>query len=248
MVAEIIGKMGNPGIGVFVKGIHIMLVAIEPIQPTANTPVFVSVQRLKDFAEAVFVNKQSVKHLSLFLVAITRPVTRILDEAVMGMLREVPVACHQGEYLMRLAQVLRDAAKCIHAAGIVTGRQVDIPDVECTQLAREAKGRHSTRNDFVPFDDIKVGEKLLRDECGDASLSFFVIAAGSVSPRPVASYSTVGPPDLGARRTAVGGFATTCPISFLDQDHVIALAKSGNPAMFAGTLDLTIAENRLPVP
>ena len=71
MVAEIIGKVGNPGIGVSVKGIHIMLVAIEPIQPTANTPVFVSVQRLKDFAEAVFVNEQSVKHLSLFLLAIT---------------------------------------------------------------------------------------------------------------------------------------------------------------------------------
>ena len=149
---------------------------------------------------------------------------------------------------MRFAQVLRDAAKCVHAAGFITGRQVDIPDVECTQRAREAEDRHSTKNDFVPIDDIKVGEKLLRDECGDASLSFFVIAAGSVSPRPVASYSTVGPPDLGARRTAVGGFAATCPIGFLDQDHVIALAKSGNPAMFAGTLDLTIAENRLPVP
>ena len=57
MVAEIIRKMSDPGIGVLVKSVHIMLVAIESIQPTANTPVFVSVQRLKNFAEAVSVNQ-----------------------------------------------------------------------------------------------------------------------------------------------------------------------------------------------
>ena len=65
---------------------------------------------------------------SLFL-SVTGPLATSWNEPVVDMFSKVPVANHDGECFLALAEMLGDGANAVEAAFFVAGRQIDIPDV-----------------------------------------------------------------------------------------------------------------------
>ena len=82
VMAELKLEGFSPGFALLVEGVDLVLIDVNAVDAAAHKTVFMSVQRLEDFLNAMLLDDASVEGLHFFSLAATRPVGLFLIEPV----------------------------------------------------------------------------------------------------------------------------------------------------------------------